>query len=247
MKILYSPSEAKSTLSPIKGHLKDTLSFPDLYSKREVVINKYNNFLKKSSNLELSKLLGLKKEADILVYKSIDIFKSPLQYAVLRYSGVGYNYLDFSSLNSSEKDVIFESLLIFSNLFGPLKANDKIPLYKIKQGELIGDFDPYKYYKEHFSSSLDKYIKEDLVIDLRAGFYEKLYSVKVPKITFKFLKNGKVVSHYAKAYRGIIARTLAIHNPQNEKEFHDILIPNLKIKEIQKKGNNSLYIYDIFD
>lgn len=246
MKILFSPSEAKTINSPINVPLKDNLCFENLYEIRLEVLKKYDLFLQNSSLDEVSKFLGLKKESDILMYKNIDILSSPLQLAILRYSGVGYSYLDFSSLDDKPKETLLNSMIIFSNLFGPIMARDKIPLYKIKQGENIGYFNPSKYYKQNFSKSIDDFIDDDFVVDLRAGFYEKFYTPKTKRVSMKFLKDGKAVSHFAKAYRGLVARALAIYNPKDEKEFKDMPIPDLQIKEIQIKGKNSIYIYDIF-
>ncbi len=247
MKILFSPSEAKSQQSPIKSDLKSSLSFHEHYDKRFEVLKKYNDILQSHNTKELSKLIGLKKEADILTYKDIDILSSSLQLAILRYTGVGYKYLDFNSLEEDAKQNILNSVIIFSNLLGPIRAGDKIPLYKLKQGENLQGFDLSRYYKENFSKSLDNFIGNDLLIDLRAGYYEKFYSPKIKRITMKFLKNGKAVSHFAKAYRGLALRALAVSNPQNEEEFKNMLIPDLQIKEIQIKGKNTIYIYDILD
>jgi cytoplasmic iron level regulating protein YaaA (DUF328/UPF0246 family) len=104
-------------------------------------------------------------------------------------------------------------VILFSNLFGPIKANDKIPEYKLKQGVKMGNLNIEKTYKNLFSASLDKYLGE-YIIDLRAGFYEKFYTISVPHVAFKFLKNGKVVSHYAKAYRGKILQHIAQTKPK---------------------------------
>ncbi len=245
MKILFSPSEAKTLQSPINGFLKDELCFKNLFDKRMEMILKYNNILNDSDKEKVSKLLGLKKESDISLYRSIDPLNSSMQLAILRYSGVGFKYLDFSSLSDDAKSNILNSTIIFSNLFGPILAHDKIPLYKVKQGEMLNDFDQVKFYKQHFSQTLDEFIGDDLLIDLRAGYYEKFYTPNAKRITMKFLENGKVVSHFAKAYRGLTLRALAIHNPKNEEEFKQVLIPDLQIKEIITKPNNHIYIYDI--
>jgi cytoplasmic iron level regulating protein YaaA (DUF328/UPF0246 family) len=61
----------------------------------------------------------------------------------------------------------------------------------------------------------------------------------------KFLKGGKVVSHWAKAYRGSIAKELAQQQPENEQEFQKICFENLEIKEIIKRKNLSEYIFNI--
>ncbi len=96
--------------------------------------------------------------------------------------------------------------MIFSNLFGVLKASDEIPDYKLKQGESFYDLKIDKFYNDNFSQELDKYLENDDILDLRAGFYEKFYVIKKPYKTLKFIKDGKVVSHFAKAYRGEILK-----------------------------------------
>jgi len=70
MTILFAPSEGKKsggTLPPID---KDAFCFSNLYSYREEVIKKYNNFLHNASNEELKKLFGVKDEKLIEHYKT---------------------------------------------------------------------------------------------------------------------------------------------------------------------------------
>lgn len=245
MKILFSPSEAKSTNSPINSPLCENLSFKNLYNIRLHVIKQYNLFLKTASLQELSKMVGIKDEEELENYKNLDILNSSLEKAILRYTGVGYKYLDFLTLSKNEKEVILNSMVIFSNLFGPILAKDALPYYKLKQGENIGDFIPHKHYKEHTSKTLDEFLDGEFIIDLRAGFYDKFYKPKHETITFKFFKDGKIVSHYAKAYRGLMARDLAKYNPKDEKELQDIPFPNLLIKEIRVQKNVKTYVYEI--
>lgn len=245
MKILFSPSEAKSQNSPITSPLKYNLSFEKLFNIRLDVIEKYNYFIQHASDEELSKLIGIKDTKELETYKNLDILNAPLQQAILRYTGVGYKYLDFSSLNKEEQDIALNSIIIFSNLFGPVLAKDALPHYKLKQGENIGSFIPYKYYQERCNETLDEFLEGEFIVDLRASFYEKFYKPKHDRIVLKFLKNGKSVSHFAKAYRGLIARVLCKFNPQNENEFKDIPIPDLEIKEIQSKKETTIYIYEI--
>jgi cytoplasmic iron level regulating protein YaaA (DUF328/UPF0246 family) len=63
----------------------------------------------------------------------------------------------------------------------------------------------------------------------------------------KFLKNGKNVSHWAKAYRGKIVRDLALHQPQDEAALANIAFDGLRIREIQHKGLAHWYVFDIVD
>ena len=203
------------------------------------------DYIRNSDPAAIQKLIGVKKESEIEAVMKTDIFHDPTMKAVERYTGVAYDYLDYPSLNADEQKFIDGNLLIFSNLFGPILAKDQIPWYKLKQGEKLGDFAIEKFYAQHFTPALDDYLHDAFVIDLRAGFYLKFYKLTQPYVTMKFIKNGKVVSHWAKAYRGTVVRELAKHRPQNEKMFSEIPFQNLSIVEIQKTKLKTEYIYEI--
>ena len=227
MKILLAPSEAKSKggNSPLIN--KDSFVFPEIYEKRVEIIKKYDEFLKITDD---NKNFGDDKSS---------ILTRPTKKAILRYTGVAFKHLDYESLDEISKKWIDENVLIFSNLFGVISANDKIPYYVLKQGKKPG-FDIYKAHKEIFTPILDEINKKEIFIDLRAKFYEKIYKPK-KYITFKFIKEGKVVSHFAKAYRGLLTRHIALNKPTNIDELLKIEFPNIKIIEIiEKKGNKEI-------
>ena len=141
--------------------------------------------------------------------------------------------------------------MIFSNLFGVLKAGDVgLPDYKLKQGETFNNLKIEKFYMDNFSFALDKYLENEDIIDLRAGFYEKFYKINKPYVTMKFIKDGKVVSHWAKAYRGIILKLLAKNSIKTIsifinssivfiEELMNMEIENLSIEEIKKQKNKT--------
>ena len=247
MVILFSPSETKSTKSIYEKIDKESLFLPQLYDKRVKAMKIYQDFIDKASLDEKKRLFGVKNEKILQELKNIDIFNDQTQKAVLRYNGVGYEYLNYKSLDKKAQNFIDEHMIIFSNLFGAILAKDKIPFYKLKQGEKIGDFVFENYYKKEFSPALDDYLEDKLIIDLRAAFYDKFYKPKKEYITFKFLKKGKVVSHYAKAYRGLVAREIAKHSPNSEKELMDIEFKGLRICEIKSIKNKKEYIFEIVE
>ncbi|NPA11204.1 MAG: YaaA family protein [Epsilonproteobacteria bacterium] len=216
MKILLAPSERKSLGGDKNFNIS---SFTQLNPLREEAIKKYDEFILKTDD-----------------YKNFGDDKTPIKNrpakeAILRYTGVAFEYLDYNSLPQDAKDYLNENLIIFSNLFGILKPLDFIPYYTLKQGAKPG-FDIYKHYKEKVTEILDSYDTE--YIDLRAKFYEKIYKPK-NAVTFKFIKNGKVVSHFAKAYRGTLTRHIALAKPNSIKEVLKIDFPGIKITEIQEK------------
>ena len=245
MKILFSPSETKIAGGEKTSFDKNSFIFPELYEKRMEIVKQYNEFILNAPKEELIKLFGTKKE-DVLEQYSKDIFKTSTMKVIQRYDGVAFDYLEYSKLVKNEQDYIDENVIIFSNLFGALKAGDVgLPDYKLKQGETFNGLKIEKFYNDNFSKALDEYLKEEDIIDLRAGFYEKFYKIEKPYTTMKFIKDGKVVSHWAKAYRGIILKLLAQNNIKTIDELMNMQIENLKIEEIKKQKSKTEIVYSI--
>ncbi|MFY9073102.1 YaaA family protein [Aliarcobacter butzleri] len=245
MKILFSPSETKFKGGETKKINENSFLFPELFEERLKVINQYQQYIDTAETKELEKLFGTKKE-DVINYYKGNLLEKEIMKVIERYDGVAFDYLKYSTLKNIEKAYIDKNVVIFSNLMGPILAGDMgIPDYKLKQNEKIGDFELEKFYNEKFSNSLDDYLKDDDIVDLRAGFYEKFYKINKPYISMKFIKDGKVVSHWAKAYRGIILRLLAQNNIKNIDELMSMKTDNLSIEEIKKQKLKTEIIYSI--
>ena len=245
MIILFSPSEGKregGTLPPLN---QQSLIFPDLYRKRLDVIEHYQTLTQRGCDQELYELFGIKDPKEYSRYKQ-SFTTAPTMKAIERYDGVAYDYLTYTELTSQAQAYIDAHTIIFSNLFGPIRAGDAIFDYKLKQGASIGSFVPDKHYKEGFSSALDEMIGEEEILDLRAGYYDKFYIPRKPSVTLKFLKGGKVVSHWAKAYRGVVLREVANHQINSIKELTVMDIEGLTILEIVDKKIKKEILYKIF-
>ncbi|MDR2791017.1 MAG: YaaA family protein [Campylobacteraceae bacterium] len=245
LKILFSPSEDKSALSPYENVLENSLWICEKFQSRKKCIDIYNKILSDKNEKELRQLFGFKNKKEIDKFLPIDFFACKTQKAVLRYTGVAYKSLKYASLDISAQEFINKNVMIFSNLLGPLLSGDRAPYYKLKQGETLRGFDTALHYREVFSEKIDEWLGDNLIIDLRAGFYEKFYSLKKPHITMKFYKNGKILSHFAKVYRGALLRSLAIHRPQNISDFGEIDFENLRIKEIKNIALKTEYSFEI--
>ena len=241
LKILFSPSEGKNPggNAPQKELLGSN-------SARKDILNEYNNIVTRADENEITQLFGIKKFSDCQPYMQ-DVFSSPLMSAIERYQGVAYDYLEYSTLDENTQKYLKQNTIIFSNLYGPLLGGDTIANYKVKQGNDIGSIVPDKFYKERFSYQLDLFLAKDEILDLRAGYYDKFYKSNKEYTTLKFLKNGKTVSHWAKAYRGIVLRELAKHNITSLDEFMSLEIPTLSVQEIKVIKNKREIVYNITD
>ena len=239
LKILFSPSEGKNS-----GGQETVQELFGAIDARKEILDAYNTIVLGGDEEKIKQLFGFKKYSECKPYIN-DIYNSPLMAAIQRYSGVAYDYLNYDSLTSDAQRYLKNNTLIFSNLYGPVLGGDTIANYKVKQGNSIGDIAPDKFYKERFSYQLDLYLGSNDILDLRAGYYNKFYKLTQPHTTLKFLKNSKTVSHWAKAYRGIVLREIAKADIRNMDDFMKLEIENLQIHEIKEQKLKREIVYNI--
>jgi len=239
LQILFSPSETKH-----HGGTDIPYQLFGAINARDEILQCYNEIVLSENEESIQKLFGFKKFSECIPYIN-DIFHAPLLPALQRYSGVAYEYLNYQELPLQAQTYLQNNTIIFSNLYGPIKGGDTIANYKVKQGNSIGEIAPDKFYKERFSYQLDLYLAHHDILDLRAGYYDKFYKPNKPFTTLKFLKNGKVVSHWAKAYRGLVLKEIAKAHISSLEEFSKLEIPNLSVHEIKKIKNKTEIVFNI--
>ena len=243
MKILLAPAETKRDGGDLAPYRKENFEFTKLFEVKNTIVHHYDKFITNRTIDELSSWFGLKNLKECEKYKNT-ILNKPTMKAIKRYTGVAFDALDYDNLDRSTQKYCDENVILFSNLFGAIKASDKIPNYKYKQGAVLDSIDLIKMYKENEKDFLDDYLGDE-VVDLRAGYYDKFYRPITNVITYKFLKDGKVVSHWAKHYRGMLVKEIAKNNIQNFEELMSLKISGLNLLEIQKKKNIKTLVMEI--
>lgn len=239
IKILFSPSEGKNS-----GGYETQNELFGAEGARDEILQEYKKIVSSGDEEKIKELFGFKKMNDCEPYIE-DFLASNLMAAIERYSGVAYDYLDIKTLDPKELLYLKQNTIIFSNLYGPILGGDAIANYKVRQGNNIGEISPDKFYKDRFSYQLDLYLNSCEILDLRAGYYEKFYKTDKPYTTLKFLKDGKSVSHWAKAYRGLVLREMAKNSITSIDEFMALEIETLQVKEIKVIKNKREIIYNI--
>jgi cytoplasmic iron level regulating protein YaaA (DUF328/UPF0246 family) len=237
---LFSPSEGKH-------HGGDGAPLSKLLfglEERREILERYDALVNSGDMEAVKVLFGYKKEHDCEPYVG-RLFKTSTMSAVERYDGVAYDYLDTASLPEEAMDYLHTHAVIFSNLYGPVMGGDLIADYKVKQGNSIGGIAPDVYYKEAYSDDLDTLLDGHDILDLRAGYYNKFYKPSQAFTTLKFIKAGKVVSHWAKAYRGTVLRQLALHEVDSLEQLMKLEIEGLMVNEIRKIKNKTEIVFDI--
>lgn len=123
MKILLAPAETKNQGGKESSFSKESFFLKELYEKRLEIIKTYEEYISSLSIEELSSWFGLKNLQEVEKYKCT-LTSKPTMKAIQRYNGVAFDALNYNDLDEKAKKYIDENVVIFSNLFGPLKAND---------------------------------------------------------------------------------------------------------------------------
>lgn len=205
MMIILPPSETKAHGGVGKPLLLDALSFPTLNPTRSAIARDLSELDVDTACQALKLSDKLRPEAEL----NQQLFTSPTMPAIQRYTGVLYDALDPTTLPATD------SLFICSALFGLVQASDMIPHYRLSGGTKLPTVDgATPTMKARWGSLITDAITshDGLKVDLRSGTYQQLGRVK-DAVTVRVEKDGKVVSHFNKHYRGLVARELALAEP----------------------------------
>ena len=244
MKILLAPSESKRKGGSRLFEVKKLL-FPELTDLRMELLEHYNRVLNRNRPKELSDMFGLKKESEIEHYATLNPLHSKTEKAICRYSGVVFGSLNYPSLSADARTYIDKNTIIFSNLFGPLRASDRIPDYRFTQGALLDGIRVEKEYRESSGDLLDKYLEGEEILDLRATHYDKFYKPSQRYTVPIFLKNGRVLSHWAKRWRGTVLREVALAGIESIEEFLSLPLYGLTLVEIRESKKRTEVVFSI--
>ncbi|MCX2716765.1 YaaA family protein [Helicobacter sp. MIT 21-1697] len=243
IKILFSPSEGKNNPQNILKH-KDYMPLESKLDSKAV--REYVAFLQTASEQEIATLFGSKTLHIEELSLAQNLFNVPCIESIRLYNGVGYKALDFESLPHQAQVYLYQNLYIFSNLFGAVRADERIPYYNLHQGKGKGAFALKNLYK-HLKPVIDEVLSGQEVLDLRAEAYMKVYECKCAKhyAQIVFLKDSKKVSHYAKFYRGIYARAVAQNGISHLDELVRLEIENLHLCECSHTQNATILTYEV--
>lgn len=215
MLIILPPSETKASGGTGPALDLERLGFSELIAQRHSIATDLVDLC--SGDAETAReTLGLSTRLADEVTTNAEIFSSPTMPALNRYTGVLYDALDPSSLVQEA----WPHLAIGSALFGVLMAEDMIPHYRLSGGTKIPTSDGIlPTMKTRWGSAiadvLSKVQAERTLIDLRSGTYQQLgkvpgaVTVRVESVQADVSR--KVVSHFNKHYKGLLARAWAEH------------------------------------
>ncbi|MBN8588289.1 MAG: YaaA family protein [Rhodothermia bacterium] len=219
--LLIPPAEGKASGGTLPNGLPHPFDggFSMLHQPRQVLYNQLCANLKRASGLD--KLFGVKGKALLdAVLANEEVQTGRLLPVLDRYApGVMYRALDFAQVLPNVQLVLLENTIVFSGLFGLLRLDDLIPLYKLKMEAVLWEFGRVSaYWKPILSPILNREVAHKTVWDLLPTAHQAAwedggtYRYRV-QCAFMEEKNGnrKPVSHGVKPLRGELIRYLAEH------------------------------------
>ena len=212
MRILLSPSETKSVGGPGGPLDIANLSLPSLTETRRTVAEHLVEMCGDDPAAARA-ALGLSEKLSAEVDLNADLFTAPTAPALTRYTGVLYDALDAEGMTDAQRARAGGRLWIGSALFGLVAADDLIPHYRLSAGSKLPGLGTLRsLWRPALAGAVGDW-DESLVLDLRSGGYHQLGpvpgAITVDVVTEFPDGSRKVVSHFSKHYKGLLARTLA--------------------------------------
>lgn len=210
MLILLPPSETKSTGGSGAPLDLPGLSWPELTDVRRGIADDLVALAADRGAAMAALKLGPKLAAE--VDANAELFSSPTMPALDRYTGVLFDALDAGTLSPAARS----RLAVGSALFGVVGGEDMIPKYRLSGGSKLpranaGD-GAAPTMRARWGKSITGALSggdHGLVVDLRSGTYMNLGKVPGAVTATVLTAGGKVVSHFNKHHKGLLARALA--------------------------------------
>jgi cytoplasmic iron level regulating protein YaaA (DUF328/UPF0246 family) len=157
--------------------------------------------------------LSISGGQDAEIARNAALRTSPTMPALHRYTGVLYDALDIDSLRAPAAARARARLAVGSALFGLLRADDRIPAYRLSAtSKLPGRPGLAARWRPMLEPVLADLADRELVVDLRSGAYVGLGrladAVRVDVVTEHLDGRRSVITHFNKAHKGRLARAL---------------------------------------
>jgi cytoplasmic iron level regulating protein YaaA (DUF328/UPF0246 family) len=213
MIVLLPPSETKRDGGD-PGTVLDTslFGFPELASPRRDVVKALATL---SSNLRASTgALSLGPTQRSQIERNRTVASSPTMAAIERYTGVLYDGLEVTSLDSLARDWVNRHVVIGSALFGLVCANDPIPAYRLSHNSKLPGVRLRATWRPAIAEILAS--EPGLILDLRSEAYAALGPIPdrpnalyLRVVTQSADGRIKAMTHFNKKGKGEFVRALA--------------------------------------
>lgn len=243
--VLLPPSETKRSGGDGPPLRLEELGNPTLNSVRGELVGELVDL---ASDLQASRAaLGVSPAQDAEIERNAVLRSAPTMPAIRRYTGVLYDALDINSLRGAQAARANARLAIGSALFGLLRADDRVPAYRLSAtSKLPGRPTLASRWKPVLAPLLAELVKDNLIVDLRSGSYVALGrtsgTVCVDVLAEHPDGRRTVVTHFNKAHKGQLARALAATRAEPNDAAAVATIARRAGMRVERSGNDLIVV-----
>lgn len=204
--ILLPPSEGKTQRRRGRPLDLESLSFPKLTPMRADVIDAVESV---SGGPEAHEILGVSPNLIEEVARNTRLRSAPTAPAGEVYSGVLYDALDLSSLDTAARRRATRSIVVQSALFGAVRLSDRIPAYRLSMSVNLPGIGPLATaWRPWLDSILTEAAGRGVIVDCRSSTYAAAWP-PIGALAGKWVQIAVPgATHMAKHTRGLVAREL---------------------------------------
>lgn len=206
MIVLLPPSETKQ--QPGRGRPLDlsALSFPELTATRAAVLSELADV---SGQPNAAAVLGVSPGLTEQIARNTRLGDLPTAPGGSVYTGVLYDALGLSSLESDARRRAARRLVVVSALFGALRIGDRIPAYRLAMGVSLPQAGKLgALWRGPLGQVLPGVVGRGLIVDARSAAYAAAWSPGADLAERWVHVRVPGVSHLAKHTRGLVARAI---------------------------------------
>jgi cytoplasmic iron level regulating protein YaaA (DUF328/UPF0246 family) len=228
--VLLPPSEGKASAGEGAPLRLESLSLPGLTAAREAVLGELVE-LCSGDEEKAREVLGLSEGLRGEVTKNAGLRSAGALPAGEIYTGVLYDALGLATLDAAARRRAAASLLVFSGLWGAVRVTDRIPSYRCSMGVRLPGLGALAGHWRTPMAEVVPAAADGLVLDLRSSAYAAAWRPKgevagrTATVRVLHAPTRKVVSHFNKATKGRIVRSLLTSGvaPENPAELVEVL------------------------
>jgi uncharacterized protein len=217
--ILLPPSEGKT--APRRGKTLDLgdLSSPGLRATRTRVLDALVSLCAEQPERAASVLEVPKTQLE-LVALNASLRSAPTARADAVYAGVLYDALGLATLSAGARRRATSRVRVTSSLFGLVAPTDRIPAYRLSGDAVLPGLGTVSgVWRQALGPEISDLVGDGLLVDLRSGMYAAFWRpagtlltergrVATVRVLHEVKGKRQVVSHFNKATKGRILRTL---------------------------------------
>ena len=250
MKLIISPAKSLDYETPVPTSI---CTVPLFLSESK----KISKVLKKQTPKQLSDLMAISDNLAQLNWERNQKWQVPYpeneaRQAIYAFNGEVYIGLDAYSITPEKLDVLQNTVMILSGLYGLLKPLDLILPYRLEMGTKLAvgtSKNLYEFWKEGLTKKINATCqKDDILVNLASKEYASVLDfkkIKAEVITpeFKDYKNGelKMISFFAKKARGLMARFILDTNAKNINDLKAFNYEGYAFDGNLSKGNTLVF------